>query len=420
MIRARCAPRAVTHLIKYKGPHRIVALVTQPPEHAADSVGAVAPCLVHFETRLSLACGVTLPRFDLMIETYGTLNPARSNALLICHALSGNHHAAGYHRDQDRRPGWWDNCIGPGKPIDTNLFFVVCLNNLGGCDGSTGPVSINPDTNTPYGPDFPVVTVKDWVNTQALLADRLGIDYWAAVVGGSLGGMQALQWSIDFPTRIRHAVIIAGAPHLSAQNIAFNEVARQAILSDPQFLGGRYLEQSVIPTQGVMLARMVGHITYQSDDGLRAKFGREVRTGNLTMGRDVQFQVESYLQYQGRSFSQRFDANTYLLMTRALDFFDPAREYGDDLVVAMARAQSEFLVISFTTDWRFAPARSEEIVDALVRANKSVSYACIDTDHGHDTFLLEVPRYFEVLRAYLRRVANVCSVPNEQRNNDAR
>ena len=376
------------------------------PALAADSVGVVEALLLHFDTPLLLACGATLASFDLMIETYGELNVARSNALLVCHALSGNHHAAGYRSIEDRRPGWWDNCIGPGKPIDTNRFFVVCLNNLGGCDGSTGPVSTNPKTNAPYGPDFPVVTVKDWVHTQALLADRLGIACWAAVVGGSLGGMQAMQWSIDYPTRIRHAVIIAGAPHLSAQNIAFNEVARQAILSDPRFFEGRYLEQNAVPTQGVMLARMVGHITYQSDDGLRAKFGREVRTGDLAMGRDVQFQVESYLQYQGRSFSQRFDANTYLLMTRALDFFDPAREHGDDLVAAMSHAACDFLVISFTTDWRFAPARSEEIVDALVRSNKNVSYACIDTDHGHDTFLLEVPRYFEVLRAYLKRVAD--------------
>ena len=375
------------------------------PALAPDSVGTVAPLLLHFDAPLLLACGATLLEFDLMVETYGVLNAARSNAVLICHALSGNHHAAGYYNADDRRAGWWDNCIGPGKPIDTNRFFVVCLNNLGGCDGSTGPVTINTATNAPYGPDFPAVTVKDWVRTQAVLADRLGIACWAAVVGGSLGGMQAMQWSIDYPRRIRHAIIIAGAPHLSAQNIAFNEVARQAILSDAQFHSGRYLQQNVTPTQGVMLARMVGHITYQSDDGLRLKFGREVRTGDLTMGRDVQFQVESYLHHQGRSFSQRFDANTYLLMTRAIDFFDPAREYGDSLENAMAQAHSDFLVISFSTDWRFSPARSEEIVDALVRSNKNVSYACIDGDHGHDTFLLEVPRYFEVLRAYLNRVA---------------
>ena len=378
---------------------------TRPTVLAADSVGIVVPQQLHFEAPLQLACGVTLPRFTLMVECYGELNAMGSNAVLICHALSGNHHAAGYYAVDDRRAGWWDNCIGPGKPIDTNHFFVVCLNNLGGCDGSTGPVSINPDTNAPYGPDFPAVTVKDWVHTQALLADRLGIGCWAAVIGGSLGGMQALQWSIDYPLRIRHAVVIAAAPHLSAQNIAFNEVARHAILSDPHFASGRYLERNLTPTEGVMLARMVGHITYQSDDGLRVKFGREVRTGDLALGRDVQFQVESYLQHQGRSFSQRFDANTYLLMTRALDFFDPAREFSGDLVAAVAPAQSDFLVVSFTTDWRFAPARSVEIVDALVRSDKNVSYACIDTDHGHDTFLLDVPRYFEVLRTYLKRVA---------------
>ncbi len=383
-----------------------VANAVRPPVSAPDSVGIVTPQKFSFETALTLACGKVLPRFDLLVETYGTLNSAHSNALLICHALSGNHHAAGRHSEDDRRAGWWDNCIGPGKPFDTNRFFVVCLNNLGGCDGSTGPTSINPDTGHAYGPDFPAVTVVDWVRTQAMLADRLGIRRWAAVAGGSLGGMQALQWSIDFPERVANALIIAGAPHLSAQNIAFNEVARQAISSDALFHDGRYLEFGVAPTQGVTLARMVGHITYLSDDGLRQKFGRGLRSGDMTLGRDVQFEVESYLQYQGRSFSQRFDANTYLLMTRALDYFDPARDFDNDLVAAVQRATARFLLISFTTDWRFAPARSEEMVDALLRANKNVSYACIDSEHGHDTFLLEVPRYFDVLRTYLARIAD--------------
>ena len=380
--------------------------VARPPALAADSVGIVTPQKLSFDTPFTLACGSTLPRFDLMVETYGTLNAARSNALLICHALSGNHHAAGVYTAEDKRAGWWDNCIGPGKPIDTNHFFVVCLNNLGGCDGSTGPTSINPETGKVYGPDFPSVTVPDWVRAQAMLADRLGIQRWAAIVGGSLGGMQALQWAIDFPERVANAVVIAGAPHLSAQNIAFNEVARQAICSDARFHEGRYLEQGVAPEQGVMLARMVGHITYLSDDGLRQKFGRELRSGDVTLGRDVQFEVESYLQYQGRSFSRRFDANTYLLMTRALDYFDPARDFDGDIVAAMRCAMANFLVVSFSTDWRFSPARSEEIVDALLRANRNVSYACIDSEHGHDTFLLEVPRYFDVLRTYLARVAD--------------
>lgn len=383
-----------------------MAKVARPPALTPDSVGIVTPQKLPFDAPFTLACGVTLPRFDLMVETYGELNATRSNALLICHALSGNHHAAGRHHEDDKRPGWWDNCIGPGKPMDTNRFFVVCLNNLGGCDGSTGPVSLNPDTGKVYGPDFPSVTVPDWVRAQALLADRLGIARWAAIVGGSLGGMQALQWAIDFPQRVANAVVIAGAPHLSAQNIAFNEVARQAISSDACFHGGRYLEQGVAPEQGVMLARMVGHITYLSDDGLRQKFGREVRSGDMALGQDVQFEVESYLQYQGRSFSQRFDANTYLLMTRALDYFDPARDHAGDLVAAMRRTEANFLVVSFSTDWRFSPARSEEIVDALLRANRDVSYACIDSEHGHDTFLLEVPRYFDVLRTYLARVAD--------------
>ena len=383
-----------------------VANAARPPVSAPDSVGVVVPQKYSFDTALTLACGKTLPRFDLMVETYGSLNAAHSNAVLICHALSGNHHAAGRHSEDDRRAGWWDNCIGPGKPFDTDRFFVVCLNNLGGCDGSTGPTSDNPDTGRVYGPDFPAVTVVDWVRTQAMLADRLGIQRWAAVAGGSLGGMQALQWAIDFPERVANALIIAGAPHLSAQNIAFNEVARQAISSDALFHDGRYLEHRVAPTQGVTLARMVGHITYLSDDGLRQKFGRGLRSGDMTLGHDVQFEVESYLQYQGRSFSLRFDANTYLLMTRALDYFDPARDYDNDLVAAVQRATAKFLLISFTTDWRFAPARSEEIVDALLRANKNVSYACIDSAHGHDTFLLEVPRYFDVLRTYLARVAD--------------
>ena len=380
--------------------------VARPPALTADSVGIVTPQKLSFDTPFTLACGNTLPRFDLMVETYGTLNAARSNALLICHALSGNHHAAGVHTADDKRAGWWDNCIGPGKPIDTNRFFVVCLNNLGGCDGSTGPTSINPETGKVYGPDFPTVTVPDWVRSQAMLADRLGIRRWAGIIGGSLGGMQALQWAIDFPERVANAVVIAGAPHLSAQNIAFNEVARQAISSDARFHDGRYLEQGVAPEQGVMLARMVGHITYLSDDGLRQKFGRELRSGDVTLGRDVQFEVESYLQYQGRSFSRRFDANTYLLMTRALDYFDPARDFDGDLVAAMRCAMANFLVVSFSTDWRFSPARSEEIVDALLRANRNVSYACIESEHGHDTFLLEVPRYFDVLRTYLARVAD--------------
>jgi homoserine O-acetyltransferase len=369
-----------------------------------DSVGVVTPEFHDFAGPFPLVCGTSLPGFRLAIETYGRLNAGASNALLVCHALSGNHHAAGYHSIDDRRPGWWDTCIGPGKPIDTSRFFVVCLNNLGGCHGSTGPASIDPATGAPWGPTFPVITVRDWVRAQAMLADRLGIGRWAAVVGGSLGGMQALQWAIDYPARVRHAVLIASAARLSTQNIAFNEIARQAILSDPKFEQGRYPPGGG-PVDGLMLARMVGHVTYLSDDGLHEKFGREVRSGNLDVFRDVQFQVESYLQHQGRSFSQRFDANTYLLMTRALDYFDPARDFDDDLVAALSGTQASFLVIAFTTDWRFSPRRSQEIVDALVRARRPVSYACVDTPHGHDAFLLDIPRYFRLLRLYLDGVA---------------
>jgi len=370
-----------------------------------DSVGIVSPRTLAFEEPIELACGERLPRYEIVYETYGELNADASNAILVCHALSGHHHAAGYHHASDRKPGWWDACIGPGKPIDTRRFFVVSPNNLGGCHGSTGPASRNPETGRPYGPDFPSVTVRDWVETQVRLADRLGIRRWAAVVGGSLGGMQAMRWAMDHPDRIDSAVVIAATPKLSAQNIAFNEIARQAITADPDFHGGRYLEHGTAPSQGLILARMVGHVTYQSDDGLRDKFGREVKSGDLDLGRDVQFQVESYLQYQGRSFSQRFDANTYLLMTRALDYFDPAREHGGDLVAALSSVECDTLVVSFTTDWRFPPERSREIVRALVRARKNVSYVDVGAPHGHDAFLLPIPRYLQVFGAFMGRLA---------------
>ncbi len=370
-----------------------------------DSVGLVTPDRLHFDQPLALDCGKSLPQYDLVYETYGRLNAARSNAILICHALSGDHHAAGYHSPEDRKPGWWDNCIGPGKPIDTDRFFVVCPHNLGGCKGSTGPASIDPDTGRYYGPDFPVVTVRDWVNSQARLADALGIEQWAAVAGGSLGAMQAMQWAIDYPDRLRHALVIAAAPKLSAQNIAFNEIARQAIMSDPDFHDGRYREHETSPRRGLALARMLGHVTYLSEASMRAKFGRELREGNLSFGYDVEFQVESYLRYQGHSFVDRFDANTYLLMTKALDYFDPAQRYGNDLAAAFRHSTSRFLVISFTSDWRFSPARSREIVSALMEADRRVSYAEIASDLGHDDFLMPIPDYVRTLGAYLDRVA---------------
>jgi len=376
-----------------------------PATIPSDSVGIVTPQKLEFKQPLALRSGRVLPEYELMIETYGTLNAERSNAVLICHALSGHHHVAGYHSMAERKPGWWDSAVGPGKVIDTNKFFVVGLNNLGGCHGSTGPQSINPDTGKEYGPDFPVVTVRDWVNSQARLADRLGIQQWAAVVGGSLGGMQALRWSISYPERLRHCLVIASAPKLTAQNIAFNEVARQAISKDPEFFGGRYREHGTLPKRGLMLARMLGHITYLSDDAMREKFGRELRSGKLSFDFEADFQVESYLRYQGESFSESFDANTYLLMTKALDYFDPTVDYDGDLTTALGAAQCGYLLVSFTTDWRFSPARSREIVDALIAAGKRVSYAEVEAAQGHDAFLMPIPRYMEVFGGYMNRVA---------------
>ena len=381
------------------------------PSHMTGSVGIVTPETLHFDTPLTLECNRTLPAFDLVIETYGQLNTDKSNAVLICHALSGSHHAAGYHSIDDKKPGWWDTMIGPGKPIDTERFYVVCLNNIGSCHGSTGPTTPNPDspTDAPYGPDFPLITIKDWVKTQAMLSDRLGIDVWHAIVGGSMGGMQALQWSVDYPERLKRCVIIASTPKLSAQNIAFNEVARQSILSDPDFKEGRYLEAGTYPRRGLILARMVGHITYLTEEAMKSKFGRDLKSGKFMYGYDVEFQVESYLRYQGERFSKNFDANTYLLMTKALDYFDPTRDYVDDddisdleaLKQTLAHSKCQYLIVSFTTDWRFAPERSQEIVDALMANDKPVSYVNVDAPHGHDSFLFDIPRYMNAVRGFL-------------------
>ena len=422
------------------------------------SVGIVTPQTFHFAEPLTLECNRTLPSFDLIFETYGTLNSDKSNAILICHALSGSHHAAGFHSDDDKKAGWWDNMIGPNKAIDTNQFFVVCVNNIGSCFGSTGPTIINPDSISNegepqvYGPDFPLVTIKDWVKTQAMLSDRLGIEVWHAIVGGSMGGMQAMQWSVDYPERLKRCVVIASTPKLSAQNIAFNEVARQSILSDPDFKEGRYLQEGTYPRRGLILARMVGHITYLTDDAMKAKFGRDLKSGKFMYGYDVEFQVESYLRYQGERFSENFDANTYLLMTKALDYFDPTRDYPSAaalstksaealetslaesvkadstenelektlnnsadidninianakelsaLKAAFAHTQCQYLVVSFTTDWRFAPERSQEIVDALMATGKPVSYINVDAPHGHDSFLFDIPRYMGAVKGFL-------------------
>jgi homoserine O-acetyltransferase len=381
-----------------------------PSTNTADqnSVGIVVPQRLHFDQPLQLACGRALPAHDIVYETYGELNADKSNGILICHALSGHHHAAGKHSEDDRKTGWWDSCIGPGKPIDTNVFFVLSINNIGGCHGSTGPTSTNPDTGKPWGPDFPPLRCRDWVESQHLMMQHFGISQWAAVIGGSLGGMQAMRWALEYPDALRHCIVIASAMKLSAQNIAFNEIARRAITSDPNFHEGRYLEHGTLPKQGLALARMVGHITYLSEDGMKQKFGRELKTGNLSLGSSsdtaVEFEVESYLRYQGEAFSGSFDANTYLLMTKALDYYDLAREYNDDPVEAFKHAKCAFMVASFTTDWRFAPARSREIVDALVAANKSVSYTEIEADHGHDAFLIPIPRYMDIFHAYMKRL----------------
>ncbi|MGE5385040.1 MAG: homoserine O-succinyltransferase MetX [Betaproteobacteria bacterium] len=370
------------------------------------SLGIVAPQSMHFKEPLALSSGASISDYTLVYETYGTLNAERSNAVLICHALNASHHVAGVYEgvDGSKNAGWWDNMVGPGKPVDTDRFFVIGINNLGSCFGSTGPMHVNPATGEPYGADFPVVTVEDWVRAQARLADALGIEQFAAVMGGSLGGMQALSWSMLFPERLRHCIVIASTPKLSAQNIAFNDVARQAILTDPDFHGGHYYEHGVVPARGLRLARMMGHITYLSDDQMAEKFGRQLRDGKLKFNYEVDFQIESYLRYQGDKFTTYFDANTYLITTKALDYFDPAGAYGGDLQAALSRAKADFFVASFTTDWRFSPERSREIVYALLHNGLDVSYAEIDCPHGHDSFLLDDPQYHAVVGAYFDRI----------------
>ena len=386
---------------------------------AGDYLTLVAiPLTMHFADALPLQSGAAIRAYDLSYETYGSLNADKSNAVLICHALNASHHAAGVYLNDAGQPvarseGWWDTMIGPGKPVDTDQFFVIGVNNLGSCFGSTGPMQINPDTGEIYGADFPVVTVEDWVQAQARLLDVLGIDVLAAVMGGSLGGMQAMSWTLQYPGRVRHAVVVASAPNLTAENIAFNEVARRAIATDPDFNGGNYGRLGVLPQRGLRIARMIGHITYLSDDVMNEKFGRQLReisaghaSGYRFSTQEVEFQIESYLRYQGDKFSEYFDANTYLLITRALDYFDPARAFGGDLTQALATAAAKFLLVSFTTDWRFAPTRSREIVKALLDNQRDVSYAEIDAPHGHDAFLLDDPRYMGVVRSYFQsRVA---------------
>ena len=385
---------------------------------AGDFLTLIAtPLSMHFVEALPLQSGASIRAYDLSYETYGELNADKSNAVLICHALNASHHVAGVYLDAqgqriDKSEGWWDTMIGPGKPVDTDRFFVIGVNNLGSCFGSTGPMQPNPDTQELYGADFPVVTVRDWVSAQALLLDRLGIQTLAAVMGGSLGGMQALAWTLQYSERVRHAVVVASAPNLTAENIAFNEVARRAIVTDPDFHGGHFYRHGVLPKRGLRIARMIGHITYLSDDVMNEKFGRQLRqavaetvnadTPYKYTTQDIEFEIESYLRYQGDKFSEYFDANTYLLITRALDYFDPARTYGGSLTKALAHASAKFLLVSFTTDWRFSPARSREIVKALLDNQRDVSYAEIDAPHGHDAFLLEDDRYLGVVRSYFQ------------------
>lgn len=368
-----------------------------------NTIGIVSPQTAHFNEPLTLKCGAVLPEFDLIYETYGKLNADKSNAVLICHALSGTHHVAGKHHPDDKYPGWWDNLVGPNKPLDTDKFFVIGVNNLAGCHGSSGPASIDPKTGKPYGASFPIVTVEDWVDSQSKLADHLGIQKFAAVIGGSLGGMQALQWSVAYPERIQHALVIASAPNLTAQNMAFNEVARQAIITDPEFYGGDYYAHHVVPHRGLRIARMLGHITYLSDDAMGAKFGRKLKDA-IKYSFDVEFEMESYLRYQADKFAKEFDANTYIRMTRALDYFDPASAFNGDLSATLKNVRAKFLVISFTSDWRFSPERSREIVKALLDNELSVKYAEVTAAHGHDAFLMPDNHYHAILRSYLDRI----------------
>ena len=365
-----------------------------------NSIGYVKPTIATIKNPLKLLSGRVLSQYDLRYETYGSLDKDRSNAVLICHALSGNHHVAGYHEGEEK-PGWWNNMIGPSKPIDTNKLFVVCLNNLGGCHGSTGPTSINPETNKTYGSDFPIITVSDWVTSQKELMSYLGIPFWKFVIGGSLGGMQALQWSFQYPELINNCIAIAAAPKLTAQNIAFNEIARQAIMKDPNWHNGNYLEKGVSPDQGLALARMLGHITYLSDESMREKFGRDLKTSKLNFNYDVEFQIESYLKYQGEKFVTGFDANTYMLMTKSLDYFDPIKDMSQSLIKNLQKSKSKFLIISFTSDWRFPPKRSKEIVKLLLDNERNVSYSEISADGGHDAFLMGNHDYFDIMRSFI-------------------
>jgi homoserine O-acetyltransferase len=384
-----------------------MAEATSSVKEAPDSISeADAPrdsLLAHFgiDQPLKLDAGVALSPFQIAYRTYGTLNAERSNAVLVCHALTGDQHVVGVH-PVTKKNGWWETLVGPGKPVDTDRYFVICSNVVGGCMGTTGPASINPMTGKPWGLDFPVITIRDMVRAQAMLLDHLGIDTLFAVVGGSMGGMQVLQWAESFPERVFSALPIACATRHSAQNIAFHEVGRQAIMADPEWRGGRYHLEGTNPRRGLAVARMGAHITYLSDAALHRKFGRKFQDReNPTFSFDADFEVESYLRYQGSSFVERFDANSYLYLTRAMDYFDLAADHNGVLANAFKGAPTRFCVVSFTSDWLFPTSESRAIVHALNASSARVSFAEIVTDKGHDAFLLDEPEMFDIVRGFL-------------------
>ena len=369
-----------------------------------NSIGIVKPKIFKCADPIKLSCGMTLDNYELIYETYGKLNKNKDNAVLVCHALSGNQHVAGRHKKTDKHPGWWDSLVGPGKPLNTNKFFVIGINNLGGNEGSTGPKSINPKTKKVWGSSFPIITVEDWVKTQKTLINYLGIQRLSSVIGGSLGGMQALEWNLQFPNEVKNTIIIAAAPNLTAQNIAFNEVARQSIITDPDFQKGNFYTKKNKPKRGLRVARMLGHITYLSNDAMKSKFGRKKKNKDFQYNLNTEFEIESYLNYQGDKFAQEFDANTYIRMTKALDYYDPTKQNKKKLSAVFKKIKSKFLVISFTSDWRFSPARSKEIVKSLLDNNINVSYAEISAESGHDAFLMSDDHYHEILSSFFKNI----------------
>ena len=369
-----------------------------------NSIGIVKPKIFKCADPIKLSCGMTLDNYELIYETYGKLNKNKDNAVLVCHALSGNQHVAGRHKKTDKHPGWWDSLVGPGKPLNTNKFFVIGINNLGGNEGSTGPKSINPKTKKVWGSSFPIITVEDWVKTQKTLINYLGIQRLSSVIGGSLGGMQALEWNLQFPNEVKNTIIIAAAPNLTAQNIAFNEVARQSIITDPDFQKGNFYTKKNKPKRGLRVARMLGHITYLSNDAMKSKFGRKKKNKDFQYNFNTEFEIESYLNYQGDKFAKEFDANTYIRMTKALDYYDPTKQNKKKLSAVFKKIKSKFLVISFTSDWRFPPARSKEIVKSLLDNNINVSYAEISAESGHDAFLMSDDHYHEILNSFFKNI----------------